>query len=106
MLLLAATVLAGFFPKPRQRLRYWIHGLLAVVIQSVTQLLFSAGGTLSNVAADGLITRVVRHATSDGPAMLLMLIPAIGFGWVLPLYLLKRGHSRFKRVEAEVIAPT
>lgn len=50
-----------------------------------------AGGTLGDPAGDGIITAAVRQATSDGPLVAALFIPAIIFGWVVPIWMLVKG---------------
>lgn len=69
---------------------YWVAMALALLSHASAQLLFSAGGDLEMPEKDGLITRLVRAATNDGPAVLAVLPFALGFGWIVPAILLKR----------------
>lgn len=92
MLLLIVAIIIGFLLK--QERRYWIFAACAVLVQSFSFILFSAGGTLENPNADGYITAIVREITNDGPTLLWLFPVAMGFGWVLPIFLLFKGYKK------------
>lgn len=76
----------------RQARRYWVHAAGAVAVQVLVLFLGAGGGTLEDPSGDGLITREVRRATDDGPAMAAFGLAVIALGWGIPLWLLRRGY--------------
>lgn len=69
---------------------YWKNAAIAILLLFLTPWLFSGGGTLEDPSKDGLITAMVRRATNDGPAVLVMLPFAIACGYVIPIALMRR----------------
>lgn len=86
--LIVVIAIVGAIRKPRGP-RYWIFcAAAAAYFAFLGPFLFHAGGTLENPAADGVITRAVRVATSDGPLMGLWAIAVLlalygGTAWLL-----------------------
>ena len=72
---------------------WWRALTLAILLQQVVALLFSAHGSLADPAGDGLITRYVRQASGDGIEVALMALPVIAFAWALPLFWLWRASE-------------
>ncbi len=89
MLFLAVVVVLGLVW--RRTKWFWSHAAAAVVVQFLTGFLFYAGGTLEDPTGDGLITAAVRQAAGDGPIVGLVVIPALLFGWGVPIWLVVRG---------------
>lgn len=52
-----------------RRLSYWRWVGAMVLLQTAAQFLFMASGSLEHPERDGLIIRMVRQATNDGPAV-------------------------------------
>lgn len=100
MLFLAIVAVIGFTRK--QPSRYWFHAAAALAIQLTATALFAGGGTLEDPTGDGLLTRIVRQAANDGPAVALMILPALLVGWGIPIYLVKRGYVRREQFPAPV----
>jgi hypothetical protein len=89
--LIIVIAIAGSIRKPRGP-RYWIFcAAAAAYFAFLGPFLFYAGGTLDNPAADGVITRAVRAATSDGPLM--------GF-WAIAVLLALYGGTAWLLVSA------
>lgn len=57
--------------------RYWRWVCALLAWQATTQFLFSGGGTLEAPARDGLVSRLVRQATDDGPGFALYAIGSL-----------------------------
>jgi len=100
MLFLLMVIGLGFFTK--QDKRYWVFAVCAVAVQLLSQLLFSAGGTLENPNDDGYITALIRQATNDDASILWLLPFAMGLGWVLPIYLIYTGYKNKTTSEEEL----
>lgn len=60
-----------------RRWSYWRWVCALLVWQAAAQYLFSGGGTLEAPAGDGLVSRLVRRATDDGPAFALYAIGSV-----------------------------
>lgn len=86
--LIVVIAIVGAIRKPRGP-RYWIFcAVAAAYFTFLGPFLFHAGGTLDSPAADGVVTRAVRTATSDGPLMGLWAIVVLlanygGTAWLL-----------------------
>ena len=94
MILLAAVILIGAIWKRTKKL--WAHGIGAFVFQAVMGFLFYAGGTLEDPSRDGIITRMIRQATDNGPLMGALGIPVIVLYWAIPIWLMVRGMKPFR----------
>ena len=92
MLFLLIVIALGFFPK--QEKRYWVYAASAIALQTIAQLLFSAGGTVEDSAGDGYITAMVRQSTKSEIEVLWIFPIAMIFGWGIPIYLIHKGYVR------------
>ena len=91
MVFLAVVVVIGLLW--RRTKWFWQHAAAAVAVQFLAGFLFYAGGTLEDPTGDGLITGAVRQAMGDGPMVALLAIPALLFGWGVPIWLVVRGSK-------------
>ena len=92
MALIVIAIVIGLSTKQEEK--FWKYVVFAIATQLLTDLLFSGRGTLQNPAGDGLITQFVRSFSNDGPIMASMIIPALLFGWGLPIFLIYRGYKK------------
>ncbi len=92
MLFLLVVIALGFFPK--QDKRYWMYAASAMALQTIAQLLFSAGGTVEDSTGDGYITAMVRQSTKSEIEVLWIFPIAMIFGWGIPIYLIHKGYVR------------
>lgn len=86
MILLIAILIIGY--KWRRTARFYEHGLLAIFSQTVAYLLFHDDY--------GLLAIWLHGYMGDSPWYLLIAIPALGFGWAVPIWLLFRGSRQPK----------
>lgn len=63
-------------------------------------LLFSGGGTLDNTAGDGLITREIRRASGDGPAMGIFAIVFVVVYWGGAIFFITRMVREARAIRA------
>lgn len=89
MLIAIAVIVIGL--AWRRTKRFWLYGVGAIVCHLLTVILFYADGTLENSTGDGFVTAIVREATNDGPLVAAMIIPAIAFGWAVPIWMIVTG---------------
>jgi hypothetical protein len=107
--LIVVIAIVGAIRKPRGP-RYWILcAAAAAYFAFLGPLLFYAGGTLDNPAGDGVITRAVRVASSDGPFMGLWAIAVLlavygGTIWFL-VSAYRAPLRQLPRVSAPEVAP-
>lgn len=94
MILLAIAVGLGLYQKLARP--YWIGVGIAVLSHLAAQFLFAAGGTIESPVGDGLVTAAIRRASRDGAGVLVVAPFALGLGWVLPLWLVRRGYVAAK----------
>ncbi len=97
MILLVAVILIGAIW--RRTKKFWAHGIGAFVFQTVMSFLFHAGGTLDDPSRDGIITRIIRQATDDGPLLGIVAIPVILLAWGIPIWLIIRGIKPFRKTK-------
>jgi hypothetical protein len=70
---------------------YWWRGLGAIAVAIAMVFLAAGGGTLDDPSGDGLITRWIRSATNDGPAVALWAIAILVAGYGLIIFLIVTG---------------
>jgi hypothetical protein len=100
MLFLLIVIALGFFPK--QEKRYWVYAASAIALQTIAQLLFSAGGTVEDSAGDGYITAMVRQSTKSDVEVLWIFPFAMILMWVIPIYLIYKGYVRKTKSTEEI----
>jgi hypothetical protein len=79
LLIIVVAAMYGIWRCRSRNYFKWVGITFAWIV--VSNLLFSAGGTLSDPSGDGLITRQVRIAASDGPAMGLFALAILLLFW-------------------------
>lgn len=81
------ALVVGYGLKYKGNRRYWKLSISALIVHTLTFILLSGGGTLSDPRGDGLITQFLRQYFMDGSEMVFVGIVAILLGWVLPIYI-------------------
>lgn len=91
MLLVIIVLISGLFIRSKS---FWKYGVLAIIYSQLCGLMLSGRGTLENPTGDGLITRLVRETTGDGPFMGIWGLMVIVIAWLPTLLLLSKAFKK------------
>lgn len=99
MLLIWIAALFGVFRF--RTLSYWRWIGIVFIWMIAANVLFYAGGTLQNPEGDGVITRMIRFSTNDGPGMAIfaLVFLAVYYGGII--IMLRKAWSAGKEYERE-----